>query len=110
MTTPAVVVMCRHGHRLVNGAEYLFSARDDTEVSAWVSTINSAVGETSPLLTPTVRQATPTLRQTTSANPLTSGPAAGEAHTHTPEEVQHGDLLRDSINALKSSFSPLFPL
>lgn len=62
--------------KLVNGAEYLFSAKDEAEVSSWVSAINTAIGHTSPLLTPTVRQSTPTLRQTTSANPLTSAPAA----------------------------------
>ena len=58
-----------HTLRLINGAEYLFSARDESEVSSWVTAINSAITHTTP-------QTTPTLKQTTSTygiNPLASG-------------------------------------
>ena len=30
-------------HRLPNGAEYLFVARDDTDVTAWVQSISSVI-------------------------------------------------------------------
>ena len=33
-------------HRLPNGAEYLFIARDDTDVLSWVASINTAIQAT----------------------------------------------------------------
>ncbi len=66
---------CLFSHyRLVNGAEYLFSARDDSEVSSWVSAINTAISHAP-------SQITPTIRQTRSINPLSYAPTSGQLHT-----------------------------
>lgn len=52
-----------NSYRLPNGAEYLFIARDDTDVVSWVAVINTAIQSAS---------------LASSENPLNVGVAYGE--------------------------------
>ena len=65
-----------HTHRLLNGAEYLFIAKDEIDVLSWVASIKSAI-----------QQGPPT---TTTPNPLTLSLGAGEEEDKEYPIYSHG--------------------